>query len=95
MTPYPEWVTSPRKMTDEMKRKKILVFLVRRAALQVDGSASYRALARELGLHHVTFCAYIARGRFSKNVAMAIEKRVGREFAPHELLMNPMADLDQ
>ena len=94
MTPFPPWVTAQKKMTPDQQRRNILTFLVRRAALQIDGTASYRALAQRLGFRHTTFCAYVARGRFSRNLAMAIENLVGRDLAPHELLMDPLSGQD-
>jgi len=90
MTAYPPWVKGPKGTPIEVQRRNVLTFIVRQAALQIDGTASYRALADSLGYRHSTFCAYIERGRFSRDLALAIEQRVGRKFAPHELLMNPL-----
>lgn len=92
---YPDWVHQPVGQSEQMARKKRLTYIVRRAALQVDGRGSYSALAEKLGLCHSTFCIYIDRGRFSAATATAIEKLVGRELAPHELLMNPLGDVNK
>lgn len=92
---YPDWVHEPQGQTEQQARKKRLVYLVRRAALHIDGRGSYSALAEKLGLCHSTFCIYIDRGRFSAATATAIEKLVGRELAPHELLMDPLGEVNQ
>ena len=92
---YPAWVHLPEGLSEDQIRKNRLIFLVRRAALQIDGRGSYRALAEALGLAHSTFCIYIDRGEFTATVATSVEKLVGRDFAPHELLMNPMGDVNK
>lgn len=91
MTPqYPAWVNTPKGQPSTQLAKKRLTFIIRNAALQHDGSTSYRSLSLKLGMSHSTFCIYIDRGYFSKPTAVAIEKLVGRELAPHELLCDPL-----
>lgn len=91
---YPDWVNQ-QGLDEKQIRKNRLIFLVRRAALHVDGRGSYKALAEKLGLCHSTFCIYIDRGRFTASVATAIERLIGRELAPHELLMDPMGEINK
>ena len=88
---FPAWVNQPPKQTTKERAKKRLTYIMRNAALQIDGRPSYRSLANALGIAHGTICNYVDRGHFSIPMAKAIEKLVGREVAPFELLVDPLS----
>lgn len=88
---YPKWVHEPRNQTAAEKRTKRLQYMIRHAGLRlVDGTGSIAPIAEACGISVNTMCVYIARGRFSKASALAIERVFGAELTPYELLMNPL-----
>lgn len=87
---YPEWVDMPRGQSLRELRRKRLTFIMRRIALELDESGSYRIIAERTSMKHSTLCGMISRGEISKELAEQVEQLVGAELAPVRLLLDPL-----
>lgn len=85
---FPEWVDA---CTDDTERaRNRLQYIVARAAIEVTGKNSVRALARKAGIDHSVISYSIRRGQFSAEAAVKLEDFAGRNLLPHEWLRNPL-----
>lgn len=85
---FPRWVDS---CSDDVQRaRNRLQYIIARAAIEVTGKHSVRALARGAGIDHSVISYSIRRGLFSAESAVKLEDYAGRNLLPNEWLRNPL-----
>lgn len=81
--PTPAWVM--RHDTPESVDRAKLAFLLRLAALYHNATGSLTELSLALGMSDSVLHMAMKRGQITAEVAVAIEKAIGRQHFPREL----------
>ncbi|ALV77342.1 hypothetical protein AOY09_02283 [Pseudomonas aeruginosa] len=72
----PSWVTDPA-LSDEERRRMLLIYRLRRAALFHNASGSLPVLSKAVGCHPNHLHVAMSRGRLSLKVDLALKALVG------------------
>lgn len=86
---FPYWVDACAD--DAQRARNRLQYIIARAAIEVTGKNSVRALARNAGIDHSVISYSIRRGLFSAEAAVKLEDFAGRQILPNEWLRNPLS----
>lgn len=86
---FPRWVDSCSDDTQRARNR--LQYIIARAAIEVTGKNSVRALARHAGIDHSVISYSVRRGQFSAEAAVKLEDFAGRNLLPNEWLRNPLS----
>lgn len=85
---FPQWIDKQKKK--EQRASMRLKYMLSLASLRRYGRASMHALAAEAKCDHSSIFNAISRGYFTKEMAVKIEKVVGRDELPSDWLMHPL-----
>ena len=85
---FPVWVD--KSPNDTQRARNRLQYIIARAAIEVTGKNSVRALAQRAGIDHSVISYSVRRGQFSADAAVKLEDFAGRHLLPNEWLRHPL-----
>lgn len=84
---FPDWV----RTGDEREPVNRVFYIVHHLSNRLKKGACVSDLCEAVGVSRRALYWSMNRGRFSASVAVAIEKKFGRDVVTHEALMSPMS----
>lgn len=92
---FPDWVDNPPSQSDEVRARKRIRFLIRRAAVLTNPECTVGGMCERFGLSHNHVLKCMSTGVFPASLATQIERAVGRDVICHEHLLFPLEINDQ